>query len=570
MLIIFSSLCEMISIGSMVPFLLVVSNPEVLFSNTYTRLMVEHLPFSDPRKIIYFFTIVFISLVMISAFIRGLLNWAQIRVSYGIGIDLGVESYRRTLYQQYQTHISRNSSEVILGITQYTRSVTTGVIMPVLVSLSAIFLLVAIAVVLVTIDPWLTLVTGAFLSAIYMMLSLVIKGKLTRLSHLVKKNDIETANILQQSFGGIRDIIVDGTQDFFCDLYRQHQIIMAQTETAFSVMAMLPRYGVEAFTLCLFAVVSVFLTKEQDGFLQALPALGAIALGAQRLLPLLQQLYANWTSIKAHEPRLMESLDLLEQPLPTWISQKANASGEVGFNQNIEIENLSFKYEYSEKPVLTNLNYSIKIGSRVGIIGKTGSGKSTLVDILMGLLVPTLGALKVDGKLITLTNCRAWQNRIAHVPQAIFLADASIMENIAFGVGRSSICVQRVISAAKMAQLEETIETLPEGLETCVGERGVRLSGGQRQRIGIARALYKKAEVIIFDEATSALDDMTEKSVIDSIRSLPDTVTVIMIAHRISTLIDCSEIIEITDGKIKRHDNYSSIYKLKNQFSSDI
>jgi ATP-binding cassette subfamily B protein len=502
--------------------------------------------------------------VLLAAAIRSVLNWAQLRVSYGIGIDFGVESYRRTLYQPYQTHINRNSSRVILAITQYTRLITMGVIIPVLMSVSASFLLVSIVAVLMLVDVGLTLLAGLSLSIIYLLLTFATKNRLTQLGQLGSQNDRAIAQTLQESFGGIRDVLIDGTQEVFGEIYRRRHTKMAQIDISFAILGSVPRYGIEAIAICTFAVIALFLTKAPGGFNSAIPALGAIALGAQRLLPLLQQLFSNWTSVRTYRPQLAETLDLLEQPLPSW-TELGGVQTALTFNDSIKIDNLSFCYEQSDRVVLSDLNYSIRRGGRIGIVGKTGSGKSTLVDILMGLLTPTGGTMSVDGLAVNQVNCRAWQNHVAHVPQAIFLADATIRENIAFGTIASEIDHDRVIAVARMAQLDETILGLPQGFEALVGERGVRLSGGQRQRIGIARALYKQADVIIFDEATSALDDATEQSVMESIHSLPSDITLIIVAHRVSTLAGCDQIIELERGKMVRVGSYNDLFGSGNQ-----
>ena len=558
-LVIVASFCELLSIGAIAPFLLIITNPEKLLANKYIALIIQNFPKIDLDEIRFLLTCLFIFLVLLATAVRSLLNWVQLRISYGIGIDFGVESYRRTLYQPYQTHLNRNSSRVILTITQSTRLIAMRVIIPVLMSISTSFLLISITAVLLFVNVELTLLTGGSLVVIYLLLSLLTKDRLTRLSQYGSQNDKAIAQTLQESFGGIRDVLIDGTQEIFGEIYRRRHTKMAQIETSFAILGSLPKYGIEAIAICIFAVIALFLAQSPDGFNNAIPVIGAMALGAQRLLPLLQQLFTNWTSVRTYRPQLAETLDLLEQPLPAW-ARSCSMPKDLTFKKIIDLDNLSFCYEQSKKVVIAKLNYSIKRGARIGIVGKTGSGKSTLVDILMGLLTPIDGALKVDGLVVNHSNCRSWQNRIAHVPQAIFLADASIKENIAFGAPLYEIDLDRVIKVAKMAQLEETILGLSQGFDTVVGERGVKLSGGQRQRIGIARALYKRADVIIFDEATSALDDATEQSVMESIRSLPSDITLIIVAHRTSTLVDCDEIIELERGQIVRIGSYYELF----------
>ena len=312
--------------------------------------------------------------------------------------------------------------------------------------------------------------------------------------------------------------------------------------------------------MMLIAALAYSLAQQADGIAKAIPILGALALGAQRLLPVLQQAYAAWSSIQGGQVSLLDTLELLDQPLPNYADQPEVKP--LHFRQHIILNQLAFRYNPQMPWVLKNLNLTIAKGSRVGFIGTTGSGKSTLLDIVMGLLQPTEGTLEIDGQHITTGNHRAWQAHIAHVPQAIFLADSTIEENIAFGVPAGKIDHERARQAARQAQIADIIETWPRQYQTFVGERGIRLSGGQRQRIGIARALYKQADVIIFDEATSALDSETEQAVMQAIEGLSKNLTILIIAHRLTTLKNCTHIVELCDGKIKCAGTYQEIVTL--------
>jgi len=312
----------------------------------------------------------------------------------------------------------------------------------------------------------------------------------------------------------------------------------------------------EALGMLLIAALAYSLAQQVDGIAKAIPILGALALGAQRLLPVLQQAYGSWTQINSGQASLKDTLELLDQPLPDYANQSIT---QLPFNQSIILRQLRFRYGEQAPYVLNQLNLTITKGSRIGFIGTTGSGKSTLLDIVMGLLQPTNGLLEIDGQPIAPANYRAWQSHIAHVPQAIFLADSTIEENIAFGIPRDQIDHSRVQQAAQQAQISESIESWPKQYQTFVGERGIRLSGGQRQRIGIARALYKQADVIIFDEATSALDGETEQAVMQAIESLSKELTLLIIAHRLTTLKSCTQIVELSDGNIRRTGTYQDI-----------
>jgi ATP-binding cassette subfamily B protein len=313
----------------------------------------------------------------------------------------------------------------------------------------------------------------------------------------------------------------------------------------------------EALGMLLIALLAYALMNQPEGINKAIPILGALAFGAQRLLPILQQAYGAWTSINGGKASLQDTLELLDQSLPNFANQQATQA--IPFQRNIRLKDVCFRYSLIIPYVFKDVNLTISKGSRVGFVGATGAGKSTLLDIIMGMLEPTDGSLEVDGLEVNQTNHRAWQTSIAHVPQAIFLADSTIEENIAFGIPKGQIDYQRVRKAAQQAQISGFIENLPKKYQTFVGERGVRLSGGQRQRIGIARALYKQVSVIIFDEATSALDNETESAVMQTIQNLSLDITLLIIAHRVTTLKNCTEIIELHDSGIKRVGSYSEI-----------
>jgi ATP-binding cassette subfamily B protein len=305
------------------------------------------------------------------------------------------------------------------------------------------------------------------------------------------------------------------------------------------------------------------LAIQPGGLSTAIPVIGMLALAAQRMLPLLQQAFASWSNIRAGKSVLNDVVDFLNQPLPSNADKPEPKS--LAFHHNITFDGVGFRYGQNLPWVLHDLNLTIPKRSRIGFIGTTGSGKSTLLDIVMGLLSPSHGRLKIDGFEINAFNCRAWQKHIAHVPQSIFLADASIAENIAFGIPADQIDWDRVRQAAEKAQIADTIESWQEKYTTLVGERGVRLSGGQRQRIGIARALYKNADVIVFDEATSALDGETEQAVMESMKNLGDDLTVLIVAHRVTTLRDCTQVVELSNGRVKRIGSYEEIIQTLKQ-----
>jgi ATP-binding cassette subfamily B protein len=362
-------------------------------------------------------------------------------------------------------------------------------------------------------------------------------------SETISRESIRTIRHLQEGLGGIRDILLDRTQENFVYAFRRTDANMRAAQRDNNFLSASPRHLIEAAGMVLIAMIAYQFTRGDVGVTGVIPMLAALALGLQRLLPALQQLYQSISTIHGSEESLREMMKLLGQRLPS--ENAIQTSAPLNFTHEIRIESLGFRYGPDSPWILDNLDIVIPKGARIGFIGETGCGKSTLLDIVMGLLHPTHGALLVDGVAVTVENVSAWQSHIAHVPQDIFLTDGSVRENIAFGEPPHQISAEAVRSAARLGQIATTIESWADGYDTVVGERGVQLSGGQRQRIGIARALYKKADVIVFDEATSALDTTNEEAVMAAIDQLDKRVTVLIIAHRHTTLKNCDRIIEL-------------------------
>jgi ABC-type multidrug transport system fused ATPase/permease subunit len=389
---------------------------------------------------------------------------------------------------------------------------------------------------------------------------------LHRNSIAIAREQTHVVKALQEGLWGIRDVLLDGTQVVYCDVYQRADRMYRRAEGDNNFIGGCPRFVMEALGLVLIAALAYLLSGRPGGVSAALPALGALAVGAQRLLPALQQGYSAWASIAGNQASMAEAILLLEQPLPADVLLPDPAP--LHLQQHIRFADVSFRYASDSPWVLNGFNLTIARGSRVGIVGTTGSGKSTALDLLMGLLAPTSGEILVDGEPLSGARVRAWQRNIAHVPQTIFLSDTTFAENIAFGVPRAQIDMARVRQAARQAQIADFIESSPLAYDAPVGERGVRLSGGQRQRIGIARALYRQAYVLVFDEATSALDNVTEQSVIDSIDALNRDLTIVVIAHRLSTVRHCDTIVELARGNVQAQGSYSQLLESSASFRS--
>jgi len=542
-LMIISSISEIISISAVLPFLGILIAPEQVYQYPLIQPVIQILEITKPRQLILPLTILFITAALLAGVIRLTLLYAMTRLSFATGADLSINIYRRTLYQEYETHVSRNSSEVINSIITKTNIVIGGVLTPVLLLISSTIMLIGIIGVLFVININVALIVFIGFGSLYWLVVRYTKTHLKNNSKIVADQSTQMIKSLQEGLGGIRDVLIDGTQQFYCKLYRNADLPLRRASGNNQFISGSPRYVMEAIGMTLIAGFAYVTTQQENSMVTAIPVLGALALGAQKLLPALQQAYGAYSAIKGSKSSFEDVLNLLDQSLPEYAGQPLPKP--IPFAKEIKLNNLNFRYSEDSPWVLKNINLSLKKGARIGFIGVTGSGKSTLLDIIMGLLPPTNGKLMIDKQPINSQNRRAWQAHIAHVPQNIYLSDSTIEENIAFGIAKEQIDHQRVKKAAQQAQIAELIEEWKEGYQTFVGERGIRLSGGQRQRIGIARALYKKANVLIFDEATSALDNGTEWEVMKAIEEIGEEITVLIIAHRLTTLKGCEKIVKL-------------------------
>lgn len=548
-----SSVAEVVSLGAVLPFIGILTQPEKVFNSPAMACVVRALGIASAADLVLPLTIAFAVAAMAAAGLRLLLLWVSIRLGNATGADLSIEVYRLTLYQPYSVHVARSSSEIISGITQKVVTATNVLVSLVTVATSGA-LFIAILLTLLVIDPMVATVAVISFGASYGIIAWQTRHRLVCNSQCIAQEQTQVIKALQDGLGAIRDVLLDGTQTIYCDVYRKaiQQLQRASGENLYITTS--PRYAMEALGMVLIAVLAYALSHRSGGVRAALPVLGALALGAQRLLPLLQQLYGNWSGVAGSQAALIDVLGLLDQPLPEDAHRPEPAP--LTFQDAIHFDNVRFRYGGDSPWVLDGINLTIPHGSRIGFIGSTGSGKSTALDLLMSLLEPTQGKILVDGQPISSELRRAWQRAIAHVPQSIFLSDATIAENIAFGVPPDLIDLDRVRQTAEQAQIAEFIENRPAGYNAFVGERGIRLSGGQRQRIGIARALYKQATVLVFDEATSALDSSTEKAVMSAIENLNRDLTILIIAHRLTTLRHCDTIVQLERGKVVAQGSY--------------
>ena len=548
---------EIFSIGAVLPFLGVLTAPEKVLANAWIAQITGWVGISGKQDLLFFFTLTFGSAAVVSAGLRMVAMWTQVRMANSIGADFSIKAYERTLYQPYSVHVARNSSEVLAGISK-ANDLASAMIQPSLNILSSLVILLGLIAAILAINPVVALAAMGGFGAIYLVIILVTRRSLGEFSRIAAVQAGRRTKATQEGVGGIRDVLIDGSQGTYARLYRSAIRPLQRAGAWIAFVENSPRLVIEALGMVLIAGLAYSMSQAAGGAANnPILVLGALALAAQRMLPVLQNLYSNFVRVRSLQVSVQDALDLLEQPIPEYVGKPPMAA--LPFRDAIELQGLHFRYSATTPWVLRGVNLRIPRGSRVGFIGATGSGKSTLIDILMGLLPPREGQLLIDGTPVFPDHVRGWQAHLAHVPQAIFLADISIAENIAFGVPPEQIDQERVRAAAKQAQIAEAIEGWTEGYDTLVGERGVRLSGGQRQRIGIARALYKRADVIVFDEATSALDNQTEGAVMQAIEGLHPDLTILIVAHRLTTLRSCDQIVELERGGIRRIGSYQEI-----------
>ncbi len=548
-----TALAEVFSVASILPFLSILMDPEPLWQIPLVQVYAERIGITSSNGLILPTTFLFAGAAVLAATIRLTNLWLLFKLSSEIGSDFSCEAYRKTIYQPYSVHVQRNSSAIITAISSQITSLVS-VIYSTLQITTASIVSIGLVIALIAVDRNVALIAIGIFGSAYSLLAVATKRRLLSNSLVIANSKKEQIKVLQEGLGSIRDVLLDGSQKTYLGIYRKWDRTMRARTANSYFLGNFPRYVLEAMGLMIIALLAMVLIMQGDRNAgTTIPLLGTLALGAQRLLPALQQIYGGTSDIRARVDDLKDVLALLDQKIP----EQAQFSyvQPLEFVQSVLLKNISFSYDQRRAPlVLSDLQLEINKGDRIGLIGETGSGKSTLIDLLMGLLEPTEGQILIDGQnLYDPTHpelLARWRASIAHVPQSIYLADTSIAENIAFGIPKDQIDKKKVWHAAEQAQIAGFIHGLPEGEETFVGERGIRLSGGQRQRIGIARALYRNAKVLVFDEATSALDNETEKAVINSIAALNSELTLITIAHRLTSLSSCNYVYELKSNKL--------------------
>ena len=566
-LIIIMAFLEMIGVASIMPFMAVLTNPSLVETNFALNKMFQASSMfgvEDNQQFIFALGVLVFILLVVSVTFKALNTYAQIRFVQMLQHNISKRLMERYLSQSYSWFLSRNSADISKTILSEVAVVVNkflGPLIELIAQSAVVFMMLAL---LVLVDPKLTFVVGVTLLSAYLIIYLFNKNILKRIGNERLKANKLRFNILSEAFGAAKEIKVGGLEQSYINRFSHPAETFSRLQASAQVIKLLPRFALEAIAFGGMLLAILYLMKQSVSFVSVLPIIVLYAFAGYRLMPALQSIYASFTSLRFSDPALDDLYNDIENLKSVSLIKNQNS---LVLKESIKLNKIHYSYPNSSKIVLKDINLVIPANKTVAFVGATGSGKTTLVDIILGLLQAQQGTLEIDGRPINKDNVKVWQKSIGYVPQQTFLADNTISANIAFGVKAKDINHEAVKSSAKIANLHEfIINELPMKYQTSVGERGVRLSGGQRQRIGIARAFYHNPQILILDEATNALDTLTERSVMEALEKLNKNITIIMIAHRLSTVKQCDTIFLLEKGQLKAEGTYEELIKISDYF----
>tara|TARA_B100001057_G_scaffold469170_1_gene529204 strand:+ start:450 stop:2243 length:1794 start_codon:yes stop_codon:yes gene_type:complete len=539
---------EILTVGSVVPFIAAITNPEIILNNSLLTSLLSFFDINDKESLVVFMCILFGSAVIFSACLRLIISKLNYKWCYELTAELGILVFEKTLKQDYLSHSSRNSSEIISGVSIKTGNLLGALILPVMNSIQLIILVVSIFLTLLFILPLSNIFLLSSFAFLYFFISLFMKRSLNINSKIIASHQINAIKVLQESLNNIKEVILGDFHGFYKKRFATSEKAYRNGLGRNAFLSIAPRYAVEALGIVIIIVIAMYTYYKSNKPEDILPAIGLIALSSQRMLPYLQQLYAAYSGIVGNQQSNIDALSLINQK-----TENKEDSKKIFFNESIKLENVSFSYNGERKFLLKNINLEIKKGEFVGIIGSTGSGKSTLVDIIMGLIPPDDGKIFVDGEELNRNHFFSWRKNFVHVSQNIFIADTTIKKNITLGISDELVDKDKVKMVSKLSVLDELISGSPRKFDTNVGESGSQLSGGQKQRIAIARALYRDGNIIVLDEATNSLDFKTEEKIFSNFKTLKNK-TIISIIHNIQKIDSFDRIIILDKGKIVFND----------------
>ena len=560
-LVVLMSIAEVVSVLSIGPFMALVGDINQLQGQGFLAEWYRELEFNSTTDFLLLIASCVLGILVIATFISIFTVWRLSMYAAEIGADLSSRLYRYYMRQAWLFHASGNSNQLTNKIAQECERVTSGIFTPLMQMNAKLFMALLMCIAIFLYTPWIAVLGAVTFYITYYFLYKTVRQRLSDNGETITTEQASRFKLMGEGFGGIKDILLLGRQSTFNHRFTEASKNFANAKGKTQVYGQVPRYAVELIAFGSVITLMMYLLITHNGNLGSiLPVLSIFVLAGFKLLPAFQQIYFSLSQIRGNlsgfesiRSDLFSSLEGSEDHL----SKEDTVDSKLSIKNSIKLHNVSFQYPETSKPALFNLNIEIPVNKVIGLVGSSGSGKSTAIDILLGLISPKEGSVIIDEKRLTEHNIRAWQNSLGFVSQTIFLADSSIKENIAFGLPIEDIDDKRIEKAIQLAHLEQFISELPQGFETRVGERGVQLSGGQRQRVGIARALYNDADILVLDEATSALDGITEELIMDAIHDFSGKKTIIMIAHRITTVEQCDHIYLMDKGAVIDQGSYS-------------
>lgn len=567
-LVIIMAFTELLGIASIAPFMALVGDISILETNSIFAKLYQLSGLNNPTDFLFYAGVTVLIMLTFSTIVSMFTIWKLSIFGARIGTEIADRLYTYYMQQSWQFHASGSSAQLTKQVSTEAARISGGIVQPLMQMNAKVVLAVFISISIVIYDPIVAILGLSIFSLAYFILYRLVRKKLVSNGQKLSQVATDRFRLMNEGFGGIKDVLLLNRSDDFIERFQDSGKVFARAQGTNIAISQVPRYFIELIAFGAMVSLVLVLIKLHSGNLgEVLPILAVYALAAFKLLPALQQIYSSISQIKGNIAAFEAVKGDLEQ---SFESQKtaAHTSKPVSMvlKKDITLNNIEFSYPGKVRPAVNGVNMTIPVNSVVGLVGSSGSGKSTLIDLLLGLLTPQQGNLYVGDVTITAENKRAWQDLLGFVPQSIFLSEGSIAENIAFGLPANDIDMSQVRKAVTLAHLTELVEELPDGVNTKVGERGVQLSGGQRQRIGIARALYNRAEVLVFDEATSALDGITEKIVMDAIHEFSGKKTIVMIAHRLKTVQKCDIIYLMDQGKIVDQGSYKELIEKNIQF----
>ena len=566
-MILIMALIDMIGVASILPFMAVLTNPNIIETNNFLNSMFEAskiFGIENNQEFLFVFGLLVFLLLITSLSVRAITTYVQFRFIEMLAYSMTKRLIEGYLHQPYSWFLSRHSADIGKNILSEVAGVIGSGIKPIIEIIAKSTVAITLTTLLFLANPKLTLIIVLLLGGTYMLIFYFIRSYLRKIGEKrLANNELRFKSVIE-AFGAAKEVKVGGLEQTYVERFSEPSYIFAKTQASSGVIAQLPRYILEAISFGGVLLIILYMMAQSGNFGTALPILSLYVFAGYRLMPALQQIYSSFTQLAFIGPSIEKLHEDIKSLKPFNRNQDQSA---LSFNKSITLKNVHYNYPNASRSALKDINLTIPIKSTVGLVGATGSGKTTTVDIILGLLEAQKGTLEIDGKIITQQNKRSWQKAIGYVPQHIYLTDDTISANIAFGVEIEDINQEAVEKASKIANLHEfIIDELPKKYQTTIGERGVRLSGGQRQRIGIARALYHNPQVLILDEATSALDNQTEKAVMDAVNNLNKDRTIILIAHRLGTVKNCDTIFLLNKGQLQHKGTFEELINVSENF----